>query len=123
MATSDDIRRVNGNIRGLYEGRRVYLYALSLAYAGSVLRRFRAQQPAIPGQRGKYWTNRTGQAAARVFTDAFRDEDSVGWRISHGVDYGVYLELANDRKHEALRPLAESFGLAMIKRVRDYYGG
>jgi hypothetical protein len=123
LAISNDINRVTGKIKTIYERRRAYLYALSLAYAGHAIRRFRAQQPAVSGERGKYWTNRTAQAAARMFTRAFMDGDSVGWRMSHGVKYGVYLELANNRRGEAIRPIVEAFGLAMIAAAKKYYRG
>jgi hypothetical protein len=123
LAISNDINRVTGRIKTIYDRRRAYLYALSLAYAGYAIRRFRARQPAAKGARGRYWTNRTGQAAARMFTRAFMDGDSVGWRMSHGVKYGVYLELANNRRNEAIRLIVEAFGLAMITAVKKYYRG
>lgn len=121
MGTLNDIRRVNGRLVSIFERRRAYLYALSLAYAGRTIQRFRAQQPAASGLRGAYWTNQTGQAAARMFTKAFLDGESVGWRMSHGVDYGVYLELANNRRNEAIRPLVEAYGMAMIAAVRRHF--
>ncbi len=123
MATSDDINRVTGKIVSIYERRRAYLYAISLAYAGRAIARFRAQQPAISGQRGMYWTNRTAQAAARMFTKAFMDGNSIGWLMAHGVPYGVKLELSNNRRNEAIRPLVEAYGQAMLAAVRKYYGG
>jgi len=122
LSTSGDISKVVGRIRGIYDRRRAYLYALSLSYAAAAIQRFRAQQPAVSGMRGEYWTNQTGQAAARMFTRAFMDGDSVGWRMSHGIDYGVYLELANNRRNEAIRPLVEAYAMAMIAAVRRHFG-
>jgi len=121
LATSNDIRKVTGRIVGIFERRRAYLYALCLSYAGAAIQRFRAQQPAGSGLRGAYWTNQTGQAAARMFTKAFLDGDSVGWRMSHGVDYGVYLELSNNRRNEAIRPLVEAYAMAMIAAIRRHF--
>ena len=118
-----DVDRVKGNIRGIFERRRAWLYAQSLAYAGLAIRNFRARQPAGRGARGRYWVNRTGQAAARMFTEGFMDRRSIGWFMAHGVDYGVYLELANDRRNEAIRPTVEKFGRQFMDRVRAYYGG
>ncbi len=40
-----------------------------------------------------------------MFTKAFIDGDEIGFLLAHGVDYGVYLELANDRAYEVIRPV------------------
>ena len=117
-----DIDRVKETIRGIFERRRAFAYALCVAYAGYAIRNFRARQPAGRGARGRYWVNRTGQAATRMFTGAFQSGSTVGWRMSHGVDYGVYLELANNRRNEAIRPTVEKFGQRMLKELRGYYG-
>ena len=60
---------------------------------------------------GLGWDNETKQALQRLFSDSFMEDDSVGFFLAHGVEYGVYLELANDRKHELLRPTAEKYAL------------
>jgi len=120
MATSDDVARVKGNIAVIYERRKAYLYALCLAFAGYAIRNFRARQPAAIGARGRYWVNRTGQAAARMFTSAFKTESVLGWRMSHGVPYGVYLELANNRRNQAIRPTVEKYAAVFFRTISDY---
>jgi len=59
-------------------------------------------QPQTPGFKGKYWTNRTGQAAARMRTRAIRYDDGASFKMQHGVMYGTYLELCNNREHESI---------------------
>lgn len=50
------------------------------------------------------WTDRTGHARQRLTGDAEAVEK--GWQIalSQGVDYGVFLELAHEKKYAILQP-------------------
>jgi len=82
---------------------------------------FRSVQPANVGQRGLFWTNQTGQAALRVFTEAFSRGLSLGWLIAHGVDYGIYLEKCNDGKHAALWLIIKRFSGRYFNDVRRLY--
>jgi hypothetical protein len=111
---------ISRNLGVIYARKRVAVLALCLMYAGKILAEFRAQQMTGPGGgswidryngrgAGRYWNNQTETAAKTVFSDAFIDGDDIGFFIAHLVEYGVYLELANDRRHEALRPLIEKF--------------
>jgi hypothetical protein len=108
------------NLDAIFARKRAAAFALCLAYAGQILSEFRVQQLVGPGGgswidryngrgTGRYWNNQTETAAKTVFADAFTDGDDIGFFIAHLVEYGVYLELANDRRHEALRPLIEKF--------------
>ena len=94
------------NVEEIFQRRRQALYALSLYYAALALQDFRAKQG-----NDFYWINRTFTAKDTVFSDAFFDGDNVGWFIAHAVEYGVYLELANDGKHQALRPTVNNFAI------------
>jgi hypothetical protein len=111
---------VSKNLGAIFARKRAAVVALCLAYAGMILAEFRVQQMVGPGGgswidryngrgAGRYWNNQTETAAKTVFADAFIDGEDIGFFIAHMMDYGVYLELANDRRHEALRPLIEQF--------------
>jgi hypothetical protein len=58
-----------------------------------------------------------------MFTRAFKGQDYVGWLMAHGVDYGPYLELTNDRRNEAIRPEVEKQAPVFIGEARKLYGG
>jgi hypothetical protein len=120
------------DLDGVFERKKAALYALCLEYAGSVLAEFRARQPVSTfdssflakyssANVGYFWTNRTGTAAAEVFSDAFLGDDAMGWFLAHGVDYGVYLELANDRRHAALQPLVAEFYPKFLSQAQALY--
>lgn len=70
-----------------------------------------------------FWNNETFQALQRLFSDAFMEDDAVGFFLAHGVEYGIYLELANDRQNEALRPMAEKYALKFKLFAQELYGG
>lgn len=72
------------------------------------------------------WTDRTGAARQRLKADF--TEVPIGWclSISHGVNYGVYLELAHERKYAILMPtilkLCNSFVDALRSMLRSKGG-
>jgi hypothetical protein len=92
--------------------RKAKLYALALDYAGRAITMARAD---------KKWTDRTSQAVDRMFAKAFTTDDDVGFFLSHGVFYGVYLELANDRAYEIIRPVISELGPKFIADAKEIY--
>lgn len=117
MAIEDDANRVKGNIKSIYERRRQAVYALSLNYAARALNAFRAAQGT-----NRFWMNQTGQARDRMFSNAELTDNVVSWFMAHGVSYGVYLELANDRQHEALRPIIAALFPRFKRDLEQIYG-
>jgi hypothetical protein len=109
MGLADNVVK---NIKDIYEQRRVKLYALALDFAGRAINIARQD---------KNWTDQTGQAVARMFARAFIDGDEIGFFLSHGVFYGIYLELANDRKYAIIKPVIEELGPEFIKQARALY--
>jgi hypothetical protein len=109
------------SLRPVFERKLIAAQALAVEYAERCLQAFRDKQPlGTEGTEG-VWHNRTGQAAAEVFSDAFVDDAAIGFFLAHGKDYGVWLELANDRKYEVLRPIVESFAESYFADLRKIY--
>ena len=117
MATSD----IKKNIASAYKLKKNALLAVSYQYAGFALQNFRQNQPSGPGIKGKFWTNQTSIAADKVFSGVISESGVVGFYLAHNVDYGVSLELANDRRNEALRPTVQSFEKKYSKAVEKIY--
>ena len=109
-------RIVSNRIATIYLRRRAQIFAISLRYAALAIAYFRSQQAG-----NRYWVNQTNQAKDRMFTDAFQDDDVIGWFMAHGVQYGVYLELANDRQNEAIRPVIQRYAGRFFRDVRSLY--
>lgn len=109
------------DLQSIYNRKAAAIYAISLKYSALAWNYFMSLQPARPGEKGAYWDNQTAQAAARVFADAFIDKESIGFFLSHAVDYGIYLELANNRKHESLRPIIQRYAGRFLNEVKALY--
>ena len=86
MGILGDISRVKKNITSQFEIRKAKVFALSLSYAGRAINEFRAAQDG-----DRFWENQTHTAANRMFSNAFIEGEVVGWFLSHGIFYGVYL--------------------------------
>ena len=113
MSTEQDINNVIQRTKAIYGQKSVKLYALSLSYAGKAINMFRSFQDG-----NVFWDNQTDQAMRRMFSNAFIDSQSVGFFLSHGVEYGVYLELANDRQNEAIKPIIDILAPKFFQEAR-----
>lgn len=116
-----NLGNVKRNVKNIYERRRAAIYAICLKWAAVMLAYFQQQQKLTPGQGGIYWFNRTAYAAATLQFIAFTEENVIGVRGFHTAFYGVYLELANNRKHEALRPIIQRYAGRVLRDVKALY--
>ena len=74
----------------------------------------------------RVWTDRTSQARQRL--TAYVEKTDTGFRIvlAHGVDYGIWLELANEKRFAILEPTVRLQGPAVVKgfdHLLDRLGG
>lgn len=65
------------------------------------------------------WTDRTGQARQRM--TGYVKETAKGFRIviAHGVDYGIWLELAHEKRFAILEPTIRLKGPDIIKGMKE----
>lgn len=118
------VKQVTANITKILTVKRVaQLEALNRYYATLAIEYFINVQKTGIGNPGKFWHNQTEQAAARMFARAFNEGNDFGWFIAHGVDYGVYLTLANDRRHDALTPIIKRFAGRYYRDCKKLFGG
>ena len=115
--THDSVAAVKSNVQKIYGRRYNALLALCYEYSGMVLNGFLQQQ-----SRNKYWTNRTYVALDTVFSRVIAEKYVVGFFLAHSVEYGIYLELANDRKYAALVPVMMKFLARFEKDLQEIYG-
>ena len=115
---ADGVKRA---VIDIFDARKHQLYVLAQDYAKQCLDEFQDQQKTGAGIIGKYWHNRTAQASDKMFSEAYTEDYLVAWFLSHVMPYGVYLELCNDRKYEAIRPLVEKWGMKFIAAARALY--
>ncbi len=110
----EDIAHTKENISLAFQQKKIKLFALSLSYAGQAINRFRSFQDT-----DIFWDNQTNQAKDRMFSVAFVEKETIGWFLSHGVSYGIYLELANDRQNEAIKPIIDILAPQFFRDARS----
>ncbi len=109
-------RQFNNNIGRLLERRKAAVYAICLRYAAKALNYFRRQQSGEA-----YWKNQTHQAKDRMFSGGFKESDIYGWFMAHGVEYGIELELGNNGRNEAIKPVIDHFKADFFADIGKLY--
>lgn len=117
LALDRQVQNIVGNIKTI-QGRRVTAsIVLCKYYAARALQTFRKFQ-----MHNVFWNNQTNTAYNTVFASDFVEKDAIGWFIAHLMEYGIYLELANDRKHEALRPIVVELEAEFKEDLKRIWG-
>lgn len=121
--TDNGVKGVKDAIGNIFDQKKHQLFLLAQDYAQKCIEEFKNEQLTGPGNKGKYWTNRTGNASSDMFTEAYTEDYLVAWFLSHGtkIPYGVYLTLSNNRQNDALTPLIDKWGQKFIQAARELY--
>lgn len=97
MAGSDEVNR---NLMAYFNRTIAGLDALSEHYAGLMEAHAKANRP---------WEDRTGDARKGLFGSTLHRDKKILSRVSHSMEYGVYLELANQGKYAILEPTVKKY--------------
>lgn len=96
MAGSD---KVVANMQAWERRMRAALKALGDHYGAQMEAEAKVEAP---------WTDRTGLARQGLFGEAREfGDDTLRVRLSHTMEYGTYLELANSGKYQVLEPTVQ----------------
>ena len=68
------------------------------------------------------WTDRTGDARRLLKGQVIADDDTMGIRLLHRVEYGKHLETAHDGKYAILKPVIEQYRPILLERLRRVFG-
>jgi hypothetical protein len=93
------------------------------AFAIEVLGRSEAARMENEAKATHPWTNRTGEAERRIVGRVERRGDMTRISLSHGVRYGVYLELANEKRYAVLWPTIRRHAPEILNAVAKIGGG
>lgn len=115
---SDDVASVKKNISAIYQRKKNAALALCLEFVGIALQYVRGAQAS-----NTFWTNQTGSAKDLLFGGTISTAQEIGLFLAHGVEYGVYLELANNRKNAALFPAIVRYYARFAGDLEELYGG
>ncbi|GIM32710.1 hypothetical protein [Paraclostridium bifermentans] len=61
------------------------------------------------------WGDISGDARDRLHGDSQNLGNKVRCSISHGIDYGVYLEMCNEGKYRILKPTIDAVGPKAVR--------
>ncbi len=71
-------------------------------------------------QTNRPWTDRTGEAKRQLNAVVSKpSEHEIRITLSHGVYYGIWLELAHGKKYAILQPTLNTKGKEVIKDFED----
>ncbi len=111
-----ETRNFSDTISNLLERKKAAVYAICLRYATEALNYFKQQQAGEA-----YWKNQTFQAMDEMTTGGIREKEIMGWFIAHGVEYGIDLELGNNGRNEAIKPVIDHFKADFFADIGKIY--
>lgn len=68
-------------------------------------------------KRNRPWTDRTGMAKATLTATVVEENDAIKIKLAHGVDYGVWLELAHEKNYAIIEPTIRMKGPEVISNL------
>lgn len=73
-----------------------------------------AQRMEAYAKRNRPWHDRTGRARQSLKGSWSKEGSGYKVQIAHGVTYGIYLEMKNERRYAILMPTVEKVGYGEI---------
>jgi len=98
--------------REFIERKKAGLYALLQNWAGQLEGYAKVHAP---------WTDRTGHARQGLHGGVDIRGEQLVLYLSHGVEYGIWLELKNEGKYAIVRPTVDAHLSRIRKTVIDYW--
>lgn len=68
------------------------------------------------------WTDRTGWARQRLVGWVERLSDVIRIYIGHGVNYGIYLELAHEKRYAILQKTVNALSVEIMEGFKNLLG-
>ena len=107
---------LNNLIKGLAE-REIKTKASLGLYADTVAKKMETH-----AKTNKPWTDRTGLAKATLHAKVSQpNKNTVRITLSHGVDYGIWLELANGKNYAIIAPTIREEGPRIVEDLEFAY--
>lgn len=106
-------RQVIANFERWQDRRHAAMVLLAEHWAARLEGQMKAEAP---------WTDRTGAARKGLRGEALEAPDRLSIILAHGVDYGVFLELAHDGKYAILWPTAQRYAPEVVADIRSLMG-
>jgi len=69
------------------------------------------------------WKDQTGDARKKLKGIVIDEDGTLGIALRHRVEYGKWLETANNGKYAILKPTLETMRARVFETFRKYFGG
>ena len=93
----------------------VKLGAVVLMYSETKARQLQSQM-----KKNRPWTDRTGMAKALLNAKVSQPESNiVRITLAHGVEYGIWLELAHEKNYAIIAPTIRQEGPRIVEDLSD----
>jgi hypothetical protein len=103
---------LGGQTREYLERKKAGLHALLLNWAGTMEGYAKSNAP---------WTDRTGHARQGLHGGVDVRDNQFVLYLSHGVDYGIWLEIAHGGNYAIVGPTADVHAPRIRQTVLDYW--
>ena len=101
-------------------GKNMDKFALKLGAAVLMYANTKATQIEASMKRNRPWTDRTGMAKALLRTVVTQpDQNTIRITLAHGVSYGIWLELAHEKKYAIVNPTLEKEAPKVVDGLQD----
>ena len=104
---------MSGLTNGLMDFEDKFLQA-TLMYANTEASKLEAYM-----KENRKWTDRSGSARQRLKGTVYNMAPVVRIELSHGVDYGIWLELAHEKRFAIVEPTIRLKGPEVIEGFKD----
>lgn len=101
-------------------GKNMEKFSLKLGAAVLMYANTKAVQLEASMKRNRPWTDRTGMAKATLRTVVTQpDQNKIRITLAHGVSYGIWLELAHEKKWAIVNPTLEKEAPNVVDGLQD----
>jgi hypothetical protein len=124
VKSDNGVAKVIENLNGAMGRRKTAALVICKRYALLSKKLIRQTQGLEQNTKGAFWTNRSSEAIKQVYGFAIDDKsnDQIGFGLAHHVEYGVYLELAHNRKHAALEKTLKAQVPYFMDDIKKVFG-
>lgn len=105
-------REVLGNLDDWAKRMQSESVALAQSWAGTLEAKAKSDAP---------WTDRTSHARNGLFGTVEEKENEILLHLSHTMEYGVFLELANEGRFAILQPTIDAHAAEIHKDFQDLW--
>lgn len=104
--------KVNANLQAWADRRKAATVALAQVWAGKLEGIMKSNAP---------WTDRTANARNGLFGSTAIEGNTIFIRCGHSVEYGVFLELANEGRFAIVKPTLDANSAKIIRDYEDVW--